>query len=254
MDLSGSWENSYGSLMTLSVAADGSIIGTYSSTTGSSGTYHIIGHTLPSEPKANYGLSVVLSIYWHPIGEETKDESWHWVSTYCGQLLNNGDLVVINSLVATSSFSGFSPGSYIDQLTFTKVDKKLSERTLVVNSIEACNVVANPINGRWIDQDDSFNLTLQVADHNSGLVKGTVQYGQNKTELIGFTDTHLDSLDRQSVSVCGYFEKTNTPVSLSGWLSILDNTLVLSQWNANSTTVENRYYQSSLVSYSLGKA
>jgi hypothetical protein len=42
------------------------------------------------------------------------------VSTYCGQLDNNGQITVINSLITTTYYQAFSPGDYIDKLIFTK--------------------------------------------------------------------------------------------------------------------------------------
>jgi len=251
-DLNGSWVNSYGSKMDLLVAVDGGIVGQYSSTTGSTGVYAVIGQCSPSIPSEGDGLAVVLSIYWHPINSETPDESWHWVSTYCGQLLDSGELSVINSLVATSSFSGFSPGDYIDKLSFQKVSG-IPDSLAFSLSPQTQEKLNNPINGEWIGDNPNVKLALTVTNNHYGFVHGLVEYQDTLITIKGFTDTNLNGLDRQSISVCGYMSGRDVPVSLSGWLDLSNNSLQLSRWIANTTSSENVYYQADVESWLLSK-
>lgn len=252
-DLNGSWVNSYGSKMDLSVVDNGGIVGQYSSTTGSTGIYSVIGQCSPDKPIESKGLAVVLSIYWHPINAEAPDESWHWVSTYCGQLLGTGELSVTNSLVATCDFNGFSAGDYIDKLTFQKVSSTPDPFMPSLNSESEGVTSNNPINGEWVGVSPDVQLGLTVTNSDYGLVQGIVEYQNTIITLKGFTDTVVSGLGRQSISVCGYMSGRDVPVSLSGWLDVSNNSLQLSRWIANATSPENVYYQSDVESWLLRK-
>lgn len=252
-NLNGSWVNSYGSKMDLSVVEDGFIVGQYSSTTGSTGVYSVIGQCSPNKPQEGKGLAVVLSIYWHPINAETPDESWHWVSTYCGQLLETGELSVTNSLVATCDFNGFSAGDYIDKLSFQKVSSTPDSFVSSLNAKPEGYTLNNPIDGEWIGVNPDVQLSLTVTDSLYGLVRGVVEYQNTIIILRGFTDTEVDGLGRQSISVCGYMLGRDVPLSLSGWLDLSNNSLQLSRWIANATSPENVYYQSDVESWLLCK-
>ncbi|RBP85798.1 hypothetical protein EBI01_01765 [Marinomonas rhizomae] len=253
-NLNGSWVNSYGSKMDLLVVEGGAIVGQYSSTTGSTGIYSVIGQCSPKTPQEGKGLAVVLSIYWHPINAETPDESWHWVSTYCGQLLGAGELSVTNSLVATCDFNGFSSGDYIDKLAFQKVSNVSDTFVSLVHFESEGVVFDNPINGEWVGVNPEVQLSLTVTNNHYGLVQGVAKYQDTMITLKGFTDTGVNDLGRQSISVCGYMRGRNVPVSLSGWLDISNNSLQLSRWIANATSPENVYYQSDVESWLLRKS
>jgi hypothetical protein len=252
-DLNGSWVNSYGSKMDLLVVEDGAIVGQYSSTTGSTGIYSVIGQCSPNTPQGSKGLAVVLSIYWHPINAETPDESWHWVSTYCGQLLGTGELSVTNSLVATCDFNGFSAGDYIDKLAFQKVSSAPNSFMPSLNSESEGVTFNSPIDGEWVGINPDVQLGLTVTNNHYGLVQGVVEYQNTIITLKGFTDIEVGGLGRQSISVCGYMFGRDVPVSLSGWLDLSNNSLQLSRWIANATSPENVYYQSDVESWLLCK-
>lgn len=252
--LNGSWVNSYASKMDLLVAEDGSIVGQYSSTTGSTGLYSVIGNCAPEVTfQEGEGLAVVLSIYWHPVNSETRDESWHWVSTYCGQVLNNGELSVINSLVATSNFNGVPSGDYIDKLIFKKISTEFKSLAFLSSEKIEETMLSNPINGEWIGENPSTKLCLTVTNNRYGLVQGTADYQNTKIMFNGFTDTNIEKLSLQSISICGYMFDRDVPISLSGWLDLNSNSLQLSRWIANATTPDNVYYQSDVESWLLRK-
>jgi hypothetical protein len=56
MTLAGVWKNEYGSIMTLKLAEPNMLTGTYQSSTGSSGTYRVIGYETDAEPTPNSGV------------------------------------------------------------------------------------------------------------------------------------------------------------------------------------------------------
>jgi hypothetical protein len=53
MTLAGVWKNEYGSIMTLNLAEPNMLTGTYESSTGSFGTYRVIGYETNAEPTPN---------------------------------------------------------------------------------------------------------------------------------------------------------------------------------------------------------
>ncbi|MCW4629868.1 MULTISPECIES: avidin/streptavidin family protein [Marinomonas] len=252
--LNGTWENSYGSTMVLDVDEEGFIFGEYRSHTGSTGTYLVIGHCSPSDPTSDVGQPLVLSIYWRSIGGEEPDDGSHWVSTYCGQLDNNGHMTVINSLVTTTSFQAFSPGDYIDKLIFTKQSSLNRPSAKNIALLAQPKVpIANPINGVWSDKEQGIELFLFLQDQEYGVVNGWLSYNNEIMSMLGFTDILVDNNILQSISVSGYMLNTNQPISLIGRISQNGKALVLSRWLSNSTTAEEAYFQASSMNWELTK-
>ncbi len=87
MTVSGVWQNEFGSTLEIGpVASDGTFRGTYSSHTGATGVYPVMGVADPDPVGDN--LAVSFSVTWHSLqGEE--DPSWHWVSGFTGLLQEN---------------------------------------------------------------------------------------------------------------------------------------------------------------------
>lgn len=252
--LNGSWENSYGSTMTLEVDEDGFIFGEYGSHTGSTGTYLVIGYCRPSNPTNAAGQPLVLSIYWRSISGEEPDEGSHWVSTYCGQLDSDGQMTVMNSLVTTTKYQAFVPGDYIDKLIFKKYSSSNEIKTKNIESIAQEKAkFANPINGVWVNQEKSIQLTVFLQDKEYGVVNGWLAYGSELISMLGFTDTLDNNNILQSVSLSGYMLKTSQPISLIGRISQDANTLILSRWLANSTNAEVAYFQANSENWELTK-
>ena len=252
--LNGTWENSYGSTMTLDVDEDGFIFGEYGSHTGSTGTYLVIGHCRPSDPTNDAGQPLVLSIYWRSIGGEEPDDGSHWVSTYCGQLDNNGQMTVMNSLVTTTHYQAFVPGDYIYKLIFTK---QSSSNEITIKNIELITQKKeqsdDPINGVWVSQENSIQLTVFLQDKEYGVVNGWLAYEGELISMLGFTDTLDNNNILQSVSLSGYMLNTYQPISLVGRISQDASTLILSRWLANSTTIETSYFQANSENWELTK-
>lgn len=254
LNLDGSWENSYGSIMTLSVDEEGVITGEYTSHTGSTGTYLIIGHCRPNNPIAEAGQPLVLSIFWRSIGGEKPDDGSHFVSTYCGQLDNKGQMTVINSLVTTVAFQEFIPGDYIDKLSFNKqvVTKKGCDKSSSLFS-ELKGNVSNVMNGIWSDSEQNIQLALSVKNYEYGLVEGRLFYDNELIKMFGFTDTHSDGEILQSITLSGYIASNKKPISLVGRMTQDNKRLILSRWLANSTSPEDSYFQSNSANWTLDR-
>ena len=83
MKLAGVWENEHGSVMDITVE-DGRIEGLYSSHTGVTGTYRVVGLADPApNPEARTFAFVVC---WRPIDAVESDSLSHMVSAFVGQL------------------------------------------------------------------------------------------------------------------------------------------------------------------------
>ncbi|MFW2542271.1 avidin/streptavidin family protein [Primorskyibacter sp. 2E107] len=131
--IDGVWYNVYGSKMTLtSNPATGLIIGTYSSTTGSSGRYTVLGYTRSSStgPVAGAnGFSVSLNIGWKSLDGGQGDPSWSCVSGLAGQFVvdagGNPVLNLIHQFVAPNDVplggtQQFQTGISSDKLVYTR--------------------------------------------------------------------------------------------------------------------------------------
>ena len=84
VSLTGRWRNEFGSIMEVGpVAENGSFAGTYSSSTGATGCYPVLGFVDPCPPEA--GQTVSFSVSWRSMTGDY-DKSWHWVSAFAGIL------------------------------------------------------------------------------------------------------------------------------------------------------------------------
>lgn len=89
MSIAGVWVNAYGSKMDLGLLNNNLVMGTYQSSTGSTGTYRVIGLQQTADPTPQTGQAVALAIEWHSVVAGPPDNSWHWVSGLSGELYAN---------------------------------------------------------------------------------------------------------------------------------------------------------------------
>ncbi len=256
--LNGQWKNSYDSQMFLSVDEYGLMKGIYSSTTGSSGEYYIIGNVCPlaEHTDLSKGRNLVISIYWHSINNDDKpDTSWHWVSTYAGQLMPDGKIHILNSMVTTTDYPEIEIkiGDYIGPLEFSKVSEQGPKIEVHVPTPSALEQ-ANPLNGKWkVDNVEANTLTLSVKNNQHGWVCGTLNYQDEQITMIGFTDVHATNNILQSISLSGYLPNQDTAISLSGSLNNdkKEPVLNVSRWLTRSTTQGNAFLQNDVMSWRL---
>lgn len=84
MSVSGVWQNEFGSTLEIgAVSSDGTFQGSYSSDTGATGVYPVMGVADPDP--AGESLAVSFSVTWRSL-EGPSDPSWHWVSGFTGLL------------------------------------------------------------------------------------------------------------------------------------------------------------------------
>lgn len=89
IDIKGKWKNEFGSVMDITTvdARTGIFSGTYSSTTGATGTYLVTGLTdiRPSQQPGNdNSQTIAFAVSWRDLGGNPDGE--HWVSGFAGQL------------------------------------------------------------------------------------------------------------------------------------------------------------------------
>ncbi|HFQ4929822.1 TPA: pepsin-like aspartic protease [Vibrio vulnificus] len=248
-DFTGRWVNSYGSQMDLTCNEEGELFGSYSSTTGASGRYLVYGSTT-LEKHEGKGSPLVLSITWLPYDQTVGNESWHWVSTYCGQLTANDSkqMSVINSLVATCSYEGSERGDFIDRLGFEKISGyvPLEQHKHLEDVFNGdYSIQENEINGLWHSELSDISISITLQDIQTGLSFALFKQGDETCRMKGFVDVYDASAPRhprQSITLSGCL--CGTPISVSGYLDRSKDTLVLTYWRALAQSEADSYMQS----------
>ncbi len=267
MTISGTWENMYGSLMTLQHYDDGLIGGLYQSSTGSTGIYRVIGYTQTrpandtstDQSHQKKGQPIALSISWRSIDSGRSDQSWNWVSGLCGQLSykdhnpQHNIITLSHSLVATNPFPDFAPtGTYIDKIPYNRAAPSELHYSLPspldLRTTSACSD-ASPIDGTWVGlEDPSIILTTTVVNNDQGLIRGSIILSNRIIPLVGFTDAQAvrTALTLQSLSLSGAIEETGCAISLSGHLDYAANTLTLICLTSSPQTLATLYLQTQI--------
>jgi Avidin family len=251
MSLAGVWKNEYGSTMTLSLANANLVTGTYQSSTGSTGTYEVVGYQTSANPTPSAGQAVSLAIDWHSVVQGPPDNSWHWVSGLSGQIsIQNGveQLVLAHALVASIDFPGLAAaGTYIDKLIYHRVSASASQST--IPSGKAVPAAADPLVGSWFAMDGTALLIQSVVPYPGnafGWIFGKMTWKGGPSLIYGVTDINAASggLNLQSVSIVGLPSDAGGPaISLSGTLDLNRGMLTLLNLQSQSTAPGNSYVQ-----------
>ncbi|MBJ2218473.1 pepsin-like aspartic protease [Pseudomonas sp. MF7453] len=233
VSVAGTWQNDYGSLMSLQVSGQ-QVFGTYQSSTGSTGHYAISGFSSKTGATHAENQPLSLAIEWHDLDEKTSDPSWNWVSGLSGQLStgDKGDVLTLSHLlIASSDFPDLAGrGTYIDKLVYRRVaNPSLANPGHTIESIP----VDNDLAGRWIAHDGT-TLTLTVESERQyrfGVVRGylTSSASDAVVDVCGFTDINAvaSKLAFQSVSLTVSNTPDATLATLSGTLDLAQSTLSL---------------------------
>jgi saccharopepsin len=251
MNVNGSWVNVYGSVVTLLQFDDGVNVGTYSSTTGASGTYWVVGFTDPNPPTNGNGQSLAFTILWRSLYGGTPDPSWHYVSGFSGQMIvrdGTPSLIMIHDLVATAVDPGVVDiiGSYPDKLTYLPRPPGPSPNWPPPFQPPTS---PDPVGGNWICiQDPAITLSLTVQDDISGFLTGTLGTATGTVPLTGFTDTGAGAagLALQGLTVAGLLPDGHMVVSIAGSLNLATASLTMSWFESNGTAVDSTYTQTRL--------
>jgi hypothetical protein len=263
MSFKGMWLNEYGSAMNLSHDDDGRVFGSYRSTTGSTGTFYVLGYADPREYGAARGRSVSLSIFWRSIGDDPADPSWHWVSGLGGQLLEErGDettILLLHDMVATAAFPGQADvGRHLDKLVFTqKSDARVaaiaSARDIIASAPSAGLPCA--LSGTWVDESDpSTRLLPKLLDSRFGFAEASLEVGGKACAAIGFIDpfAEAEGCRLQAISLSGLIDREKgETITLSGSLDRSERVATLTVFRNSGTTHELRYTQTTVDQFRL---
>ncbi len=262
MSLAGVWKNEYGSTMTLSLANTNLVTGTYRSSTGSTGTYEVVGYQTSADPTPRAGQAVSLAIDWHSVVQGPPDNSWHWVSGLSGQIsIQNGveQLVLAHAMVASIAFPGLAAaGTYIDKLIYQRVSAGAAQST--VPSGKASPVAADPLVGSWFAMDGTALLIQSVVPYPGnafGWIFGKMTWNGGPSMIYGVTDINASSggLNLQSVSIVGLPSDAGGPaISLAGTLDLSGGHLALLNLQSQSTAPGNTYVQTLVSSKTFAKS
>jgi hypothetical protein len=251
MSVTGAWINVYRSVVSLVQFDAGVVAGTYTSTTGSSGSYWVVGFTDPNPPVGANGQTLAFSILWRSFSGGTPDPSWHYVSGFSGQMVaadGTPSLVMIHDLVATAPDPGVVAiiGSYPDKLTYVPHTNATTPQWPPGFVQPAA---ADAVDGSWsCVQDPRITLSLTVRDQVSGFLTGALNTAGGSVNLAGFTDTGAGAADLtlQGLTVSALLPDGNMVVAIAGSLNLAADTLSMSWLESNGTAADSTWMQTRL--------
>lgn len=250
MTLAGTWQNEFGSRMSLSVQ-NGTVSGTYDSTTGATGRYLVTGWESGANDDGELGRPVALVISWHSIAGFAPDPGWHWVSALSGQVHTVGGeelLIVTHLLVASVPFDGLCRrGVYSDKLTFRRLTSS-SDR--VPDPLHATDKLNGPVSGSWTAQDGTRLDVQVIAKINSGpaLVAGALIQGEVKLDILGFTDIRAEAQGTgfQSLAIAAADKARKNILAVGGWFDVATGTITLQSLASLATKAQHLWVQTEL--------
>jgi saccharopepsin len=257
MTVTGQWVNAFNSVAGLVQLSNGEVVGTYSSTTGSSGAYWVVGFTDPDPPADGSGQALALSILWRSYQEGTPDPSWHYVSGFSGQLVTLQGVPTLNlihDMVATTPFSGAgidTAGSYLDKLTYTPYASPNPSSRQWPPPISRPSLRGG-INGTWVaTQCPDTTLSLQVQDDTWGYVTGTLTTSAGTANVVGFTDPYAASggLNLQGLSISALLPDGHSVLALAGALDLGAGLLSLSSLRSGETQPASTWIQTRMEAF-----
>ncbi|MCT2398810.1 avidin/streptavidin family protein [Novosphingobium mangrovi (ex Huang et al. 2023)] len=250
MTVAGTWENEYGSRMTLAVDGAG-VFGIYESTTGSTGRYRVVGHQSQESPTPEAGQPVALAIAWHSVAGGPADASWNWVSALGGQISVVDGAEVLSAshlLVATSDFPGLCrQGVFCDKLTYRRVATAPAfPGHMKCGELQIVDVLA----GCW-QAGDGTVLDIHVRpepDDRFGVLGGCLTVGGQALEIVGFSDVNAvrDRIGFQSVAITALDRARNATVALGGWIEQASGVLTLQLLTNHATGPADTYLQTAI--------
>jgi len=250
MTLAGTWQNEYGSRMSLSVE-NGAVSGTYDSTTGATGRYLVTGWESEAGRAGDLGCPVALVISWHSIADLAPDPGWHWVSALSGQVHTVGGeelLIVTHLLVASVAFEGLCRrGIYSDKLTFRRLKTKSDHLPVPLHATDKLN---GPVSGSWTAQDGTIIDVQVVAEIGSGpaLVAGALVQGDDRLDILGFTDIRADAhgIGFQSMAIAAADKTRQNILAAGGWFEAATGTVTLQSLTSLATKADQLWLQTDL--------
>ena len=245
--LIGQWENSYDSLMTINYhLPNGLFTGTYSSTTGASGKYLLVGYA-PKNASGNYPVS--LAIYWRSIEGGESNPTWNWVSIMSGQMITDDKstsphMELLHGMVASTDYSDISihsPGVYTETLIFQQKEGKPT----FPPSLEEGESIIHELNSNWRNADSSsFFQSLSLNTFDTAFIEGKIDTPTGAFDIAGLYDIDATSSILESVALSGlitYSNNIESTISLGGWLSEDRNELRLIVYKSIAVPNSSKY-------------
>lgn len=248
MTLVGTWQNEYGSQMQLAMLGTNLVWGTYSSTTGSTGKYMVIGFQQAANPTPSAGQAVALAIEWHSIVAGPGDPSWNWSSGLSGQIsIQSGkeSLVLAHAMVASSDFPGLATaGTYIDKLTYFRTAANAPD---VPTLPDRAAPMADPLVGTWRGTDGTL-MAIEVSPYPGspfGWVEGRIMISGVTTSIEGVTDINAQAsgLFLQSTAITTLPSPAGPAIAFAGCLNYRDGRLTLTNLTSQSTAPDATYVE-----------
>ncbi|MFY0598766.1 MAG: hypothetical protein JXR03_03785 [Cyclobacteriaceae bacterium] len=236
----GNWQNSYNSILSITQQDENGLFqGTYSSSTGSTGVYKVVGFAPPSS-SVNYPVS--LSIFWKSMTGGEPDPTWHWVSMMCGEMILGEDprIEVLHSMIANGPYPAvdiYGPGLYSETLVFTPSDSSLGSTGTPPNG----NM---DISGRWSSQEDCFGYhTLNIKSSDVAAF-GTFEGSGKSIEIAGLFDADAEALTLATTSFSGIYiddNKNESGITLGGFISVDRTEMELTIFKSIGTSEAAKY-------------
>ncbi len=267
--LQGVWFNSYCSQVSLDVAENGSVTGTYTSHTGSTGSSAVVGWVGDAAPGASgegmMGTPLALGIQWRLINlpASQADGSWHWVSNFSGQLhpaqivsengqqpyVLNQTMEVMNGLVATATVDGLTntvPKMWPETLSFGRIPPAYCEWVEPPTPVPFSGNAVDNVSGRWNSETgDRLQLEANILQ---GTVSGNATIGGENYTVAGLVDA-IAADGKMVVAEQGLtlvlHSDTGGVLSMAGGVNLQD-TRAMSLWvdRLTSTTWTYRFMES----------
>lgn len=255
MTVAGIWQNEYNSQMTLSEVNPNLVVGTYSSTTGSTGKYYVIGWQTSAEPTSKAGQPVCLAIDWHSIVAGPSDNSWHWTSGLSGQISMENrveQLILAHAMIASCDFPGLcATGNYIDKLIYNRVSHEAPE-PLPLPGSEAGGDAGPALVGTWQGSDGTVLIIQSVTPYTGnafGFIQGKMTWNGGPSMIYGVTDINAvsDGLSLQSVSIVGLPSDGGGPaLTYAGTLDLVGGMMTLVELSSSATANDATYVQTTV--------
>jgi hypothetical protein len=256
MGLSNAWINSYNSLMKLQQdPVTGMLTGTYSSTTGGTGTYDIVGWAALNKPTTKAGQGMAISILWRS-NDGGKSDPSHEVSGMAGQniFLESGEnLELLHLFVETNPNTTPKLGFYPDKLTFTPSTDEKNMDPHQKRAEGSTTNASNQLLGTWTEDSAHGSVAINIEQKRVGgtEIKGAILYPDGQLyPIVGFTDIFAlpPKFNRQGVTFCTYVDGSQgrTCKAFAGYLDLTTNSLVLKELAAQSTAANSTWYQTHL--------
>lgn len=228
------------------------IYGTYSSHTGSTGVYLLVGNCSSAAPTDAAGQNLAFSIFWRDTQGNKPDDSWHWAGAMCGQLLADGQMTLSNTIVVSVPFEQYAKGNYVDELVFTKQSEQSDlDIPKLFKSTEPKAAQAQSLVGTWANQTSQF--TIQAGNMQTGLAKASLSQQGRALQLLGFIDVYAGADLAQSFSFTGIDPQSQQTMSICGALEPQQTELTIYQWISQSTSADASFMQARIAAQLLVK-